>query len=242
MSDHFAPQNKENLREKRLSIVSVPEKLDTSQPIQEWIIAIHLNEWQRSCYEWIMSNRFTRNLLDIREQERIPRLKGNEKEHSRSLMALHNNEAGRRVSWRKLFNVIDNCCNLFIIISNSLQMVLKTTKVNCKCHGVSGSCSLITCWHQLPVFTEIGSLIFAIFNLFISMKGFYIIRYLAGDYIKRKYTTAIKVKKNRKGRLQIQNSTRKRSKVTDLVYVHQSPSYCVRNETLGIFGKAAWSK
>ncbi|VDO86536.1 unnamed protein product [Schistosoma mattheei] len=50
-----------------------------------------------------------------------------EKEKTRMLMNLHNNRAGRLV-----------------------------TSVACKCHGVSGSCSLRTCWTQLSPFTRIG--------------------------------------------------------------------------------------
>lgn len=45
-----------------------------------------------------------------------------------------------------------------------LQAVLKTTRISCKCHGVSGSCSLITCWHQLPSFREIGKQKYKIFE------------------------------------------------------------------------------
>jgi hypothetical protein len=37
-----------------------------------------------------------------------------------------------------------------------LQAVIKKSRVTCKCHGVSGSCSLITCWQQLAPFREIG--------------------------------------------------------------------------------------
>ncbi len=33
-----------------------------------------------------------------------------------------------------------------------LQAVIKSMKVTCKCHGVSGSCSLVTCWQQLSPF------------------------------------------------------------------------------------------
>lgn len=44
--------------------------------------------------------------MDIKEQEKIPRIKNDEKEYSRSLMTLHNNEAGRRVRIRQslIFN------------------------------------------------------------------------------------------------------------------------------------------
>lgn len=38
-----------------------------------------------------------------------------------------------------------------------LQAVIKKSKVTCKCHGVSGSCSLVTCWQQLSSFREVSS-------------------------------------------------------------------------------------
>lgn len=51
--------------------------------------------------------------------------------------------------------------NLSLSLSFSLshtQAVIKSSKVTCKCHGVSGSCSLITCWQQLASFREIGKI------------------------------------------------------------------------------------
>lgn len=35
------------------------------------------------------------------------------------------------------------------------QLVNRT----CKCHGVSGSCSVRTCWHQLAAFSETGAVV-----------------------------------------------------------------------------------
>uniref|UniRef100_A0A8D2LHE1 Protein Wnt n=1 Tax=Varanus komodoensis TaxID=61221 RepID=A0A8D2LHE1_VARKO len=113
----------------------------------------------------------------------------------RALINLHNNEAGR--------------------------MAVKTTmKRTCKCHGVSGSCSLETCWLQLAEFREVG------------------------NYLKARYDQAQKLELNKSGNRE-GNSAESRGPAsqpfstvptTELIFLEDSPNYCIRNLSLGLHG------
>lgn len=96
---------------------------------------------------------------------------------ARSLMNLHNNEAGRRA-------------------------VVKKSRINCKCHGVSGSCSIITCWQQLTSIKDIA------------------------EYLKEKYDAATQVKLNQRKKLQVRDYRRTVPVAEDLVYLDSSPDWC----------------
>ncbi|XP_044611474.1 protein Wnt-5b isoform X2 [Equus asinus] len=129
--------------------------------------------------------RFAKEFVDAREREKNF-AKGSE-EQGRVLMNLQNNEAGRRA-------------------------VYKMADIACKCHGVSGSCSLKTCWLQLAEFRKVG------------------------DQLKEKYDSAAAMRITRKGKLELVNSRFNQPTPEDLVYVDPSPDYCLRNETTGSLG------
>uniref|UniRef100_A0A336M0D6 Protein Wnt n=1 Tax=Culicoides sonorensis TaxID=179676 RepID=A0A336M0D6_CULSO len=108
---------------------------------------------------------------------KTPYNKYNTQLEARSLMNLHNNEAGRRA-------------------------VVKKSRINCKCHGVSGSCSVITCWQQLTSIKDIA------------------------EYLKEKYDTATHVRMNQRKKLQVRDYRRSVPNAEDLVYIENSPDWC----------------
>ncbi|XP_076018854.1 protein Wnt-8a-like [Genypterus blacodes] len=112
---------------------------------------------------------------------------------SRAAVNLHNNEAGR-------------------------QAVKATMKRICRCHGMSESCSVKTCWEQLSDFREIG------------------------NYLKRKHSQAQRLDVDKR-RLRAANSADSRGAnafsniaQTELIYLEESPDYCKRNVSLGLHG------
>jgi wingless-type MMTV integration site family protein 8 len=85
----------------------------------------------------------------------------------------------------------------------------------CKCHGVSGSCSLQTCWMRINDFQEVG------------------------NYLKRSYRKAIKIDSNDNNPLRDNDVLRKSTlslPKSRLVYSEDSPNYCIANTTLGSNG------
>ncbi|XP_077465839.1 protein Wnt-8a-like [Stigmatopora argus] len=114
---------------------------------------------------------------------------------SRAAVNLHNNEVGRLA-------------------------VKATMKRICRCHGMSESCTVQTCWAQLSDFREIG------------------------DYLKAKYNQARKLDIDKK-RKRAGNSAESRGGLvdsfgrlaqTELIYLEDSPDYCRKNISLGLYG------
>lgn len=85
----------------------------------------------------------------------------------------------------------------------------------CKCHGVSGSCSIKTCWRSLSDFNKIG------------------------DTLKNKYGMAIEVKRKRKkGQHTFVPINKKVNSIPndELVYIQKSPDYCAPDRKMGSIG------
>ncbi|KAL3095631.1 hypothetical protein niasHT_024457 [Heterodera trifolii] len=143
--------------------------------------------------------RFSRDFIDVREKEESN--KRSAEWHGRSLMNRWNNEVGRKI-------------------------VKRQAKPKCKCHGVSGSCNLKTCWMQLPPIRQIGNI------------------------LQTKYKQARRIQINSRGNMQFdepmrvedsrgrrqQQQRRKNRALTDLVFLDISPDYCRIDRTDGTIG------
>lgn len=95
------------------------------------------------------------------------------------------------------------------------QVLSDSLDTRCKCHGVSGSCSVKTCWKGLPGLGEIAS------------------------ELKSKYLAAVRVTHRLIGarkQLVPKETGVRLLKETDLVYLINSPDYCVPNVHLGSLG------
>uniref|UniRef100_H2ZYH3 Protein Wnt n=2 Tax=Latimeria chalumnae TaxID=7897 RepID=H2ZYH3_LATCH len=111
---------------------------------------------------------------------------------SRVLMNLHNNEAGRKA-------------------------ILSNMKVECKCHGVSGSCEVRTCWKVMPPFRKVGNV------------------------LKEKFDGATEVQQRKVGSRKVlvpKSAQFKPHTIQDLVYLVPSPDFCEHDPKNGILGTA----
>lgn len=89
-------------------------------------------------------------------------------------------------------------------------------RVECKCHGVSGSCEVKTCWKSMPPFRKVGNV------------------------IKEKFDGATEVEQRKVGTTKVlvpRNSQFKPHTDEDLVYLDPSPDFCDHDpRTPGMLG------
>lgn len=84
---------------------------------------------------------------------------------------------------------------------------------DCKCHGLSGTCALKTCWHRMPSFREVGT------------------------RLEDKYDGASKVTISNDGQsLVTEDETIKPPSKEDLLYTEQSPNFCKPRKKYGSLG------
>lgn len=96
-----------------------------------------------------------------------------------------------------------------------LQALRASLEMKCKCHGVSGSCSIRTCW-----------------------KGLQELRDVAAD-LKTRYLSATKVVHRPMGtrkHLVPKDLDIRPVKDSELVYLQSSPDFCMKNEKVGSHG------
>ena len=97
----------------------------------------------------------------------------------------------------------------------SFQIIENSLTTACKCHGVSGSCSIKTCWRALPDFSKIG------------------------DQLKDRYGMAIEVKRKRRKDAYSFKPINKNIDIVpadELVYIQKSPDYCSPDRKMGSIG------
>ncbi|XP_072378892.1 protein Wnt-10a [Diabrotica undecimpunctata] len=130
-------------------------------------------------------------------------------EDMQSKINLHNNQVGR------------------IAVSNNMNLV-------CKCHGMSGSCELKTCWRAAPDYRAIGKALKERFRqaVLVDQTNF-------GKKNIRRFNM-INQKAHRKHSKHKQWTPRKnkhkRDLSYDLLYYEKSPSFCERDQGMEILG------
>ncbi|CAM9869970.1 protein Wnt-7b-like [Lampetra fluviatilis] len=121
------------------------------------------------------------------------------RQSARTLMNLHNNEVGRKVLHERM-------------------------KLECKCHGVSGSCTTRTCWTTLPSYREMGHALRERYHAAAHVEAV-----VAGRYHRPAF---LKLKKTRGSGSSGSSSFRKPAD-GDLVYLERSPNYCEEDAAAG---------
>ncbi|XP_014681062.1 PREDICTED: protein Wnt-10a-like [Priapulus caudatus] len=94
--------------------------------------------------------------------------------------------------------------------------VSKSMEIKCKCHGMSGSCELKTCWRAVPVLHTVGE-------------------QLRDRY---QYATRVQYSNKHPGRMVTMYSDREKPPRRNLVYYDASPNYCDADEHLHVVGTA----
>lgn len=146
----------------------------------------------------------------------------------KTLVKLHNNNAGRLVrnfslpfSPSKIRATYYSSTTTSVFFSSSCpsiyhhrrQAIRDFMSTECKCHGLSGSCTVRTCWRKMPPFRDVG------------------------NRLKESFDGAAKVIPSNDGHSFItEGPTIKPPDRFDLIYSEDSPDFCKPNRKTGSLG------
>ena len=97
------------------------------------------------------------------------------------------------------------------------QIVKENVNTTCKCHGVSGSCTVRTCWRQLSPFRVVGN----------ALKQKYERSFKVVSFTNQATGKAQLAKRPKKSLNSLPHSVAPRP--GDLLYMEESPSFCRRS-------------
>ncbi|XP_060516591.1 protein Wnt-10a [Cylas formicarius] len=125
-----------------------------------------------------------------------------------SMVNLHNNQVGR------------------MVVSNNMQL-------KCKCHGMSGSCQLKTCWRAVTDFQVVGKILKDKFQSAVVVDQ----SNLGSKYSRQSNIVNQKSKKRQiRVKLTPRKNKYKRDLSYDLLYYQKSPNFCEKDALLDIPG------
>ena len=102
------------------------------------------------------------------------------------------------------------------------QLMARSMTTQCKCHGVSGSCSVKTCWRSLADVRTVAERIYRAYVVAVEVRS----RRVRGGGSKQRRL------------LPAAHTGRSNFSDVDLLFYTQSPDYCHREPSLGSPGTA----
>ncbi|XP_037616948.1 protein Wnt-16 [Sebastes umbrosus] len=92
------------------------------------------------------------------------------------------------------------------------QAIVRTMSTHCRCHGVSGSCAVKTCWKTVAAFERVGV------------------------YLKERYERSVQVSDRSKRKMRRKEPRRLPVDMHQLIFFNKSPNYCLEDRRRGIAG------
>ncbi|XP_071781058.1 protein Wnt-16 [Centroberyx gerrardi] len=94
------------------------------------------------------------------------------------------------------------------------QAIDKTMSTDCRCHGVSGSCAVKTCWRTMASFERVG------------------------NFLKERYESSVQVLDRSKKKVRRKEKEQRHVPIgkDELIFFSKSPNYCLEDKRWGVSG------